>query len=267
METYGASILANTGFRLWYTLDLDNYRVADAARAFAEAELMPITAGSRPRVHAHAVSSAYGLLGYHLGHRVLTERRHPLPVPAWHPGFFLVQQLSTPDMVLSLTKGGTSRSLLPRYRAEADLWRQSADPAFPEVTADPAEEIDPTFYTSAPPTSPQINGLIGRWGGGGVVVSRHECLRHYDDVRVLVGRAGVSLPEDPSVIREWSLVKAFTGALVGMERGLLDPGVDVVVHASGFYSDQVLPPLGVQDSTPVGGEAELVKLLMATAAA
>ncbi|GAB3795733.1 DUF6002 family protein [Micromonospora zhanjiangensis] len=66
-------LAAETGFHLWYTLDLDNYRIADASRAFVEAELMPITTDSPPRLHAHAVSSAYGLLGYHLGHRVLAE--------------------------------------------------------------------------------------------------------------------------------------------------------------------------------------------------
>ncbi|MFI7444969.1 DUF6002 family protein [Nonomuraea indica] len=267
VEAYGAAIHADTGFRLWYTLDLDNYRIADAARAFAEAELMPITPGSRPRVHAHAVSSAYGLLGYHLGHRVLTERRpQSLPAPARHPGFFLIQQLSTPDMVLSLTKGGTARTLLPRYEADGGLWRQSADPAFPSVTEDPAEEIDATFYTRAPVTSPQVNRIIGEFGGGGVVVSRYECVQRYDTVRALARQAGVELPGDPADIREWSLVKALAGALTGIERGLLAPGTDVIVHASGFYSDAVLPPLAEHETTPVDGEDELVKLLMAAAA-
>ena len=270
LDRHADDIRAATGFRLWYTLDLDNYRIADAARAFAEADLMPITADSPPRIHAHAVSSAYGLLGYHVGHRVLTELRPAgLPVPARHPGFFLIQQLSTPDMVLSLAKGDTSRAHLPTYRREPGTgrWVQGEDPLFPAVTDDPAEVLDPTFYTSAPPTSASVNRIIGRHGGGGVVVSRRECLDRYDTVRALLGPAGIALPDDPGAIREWSLAKAVTGVLVGIERGLLDRGVDVVVHGSGFYSDELVPPLPMEHIHPVSGEEELAKLIMAAATA
>jgi hypothetical protein len=266
VESHGAQIQADTGFRIWYTLDLDNYRIADAARAFAEAEFMPITADSRPRVHVHAVSSAYGLLGYHLGHRVLTEHDPgDLPVPAFHPGFFLVQQLATPDMVLSLTRGDTSRAHIPRYQFVAGSWRQSSDPVFPAVTDDPSELLDPTFYTCAPPTSPQINGIIARHGGGGVVVSRRECLDRYHSVRELAVQAGVELPDDPDTIREWSLVKVLTGTLIGIERDLLPAGADLVVHGSGFYSDALLPPLPTQHTSPVASGTELATLLIAAA--
>ncbi|MEK8146032.1 DUF6002 family protein [Streptomyces sp. M10(2022)] len=39
----------------------------------------------RARVHAHAVSSAFGLLGYHLGHQLLTDGLPGFAAPATHP--------------------------------------------------------------------------------------------------------------------------------------------------------------------------------------
>ncbi|MEU1124603.1 DUF6002 family protein [Streptomyces sp. NPDC005899] len=235
-----------TRFTPWFTLDLENYRIADTLRAYAEAELDPIGPRSRPRVHAHAVSSAFGLLGYHLGVSLL--ERHAdwgLPAPHRHPGFLLVQQLATPDMVLSLLKGGTARDLLPRYRRPepAGPWRQEGDPHFPAVTDALDERLDATFYTSAPPTSAEINSLVARYGGTGVVVSRRECLDHYEDIAALLAPLGHRLPEDPADIREWSLVKAVTGAMLAASRRLVASGTDLLVHASGFYTDDTLPPL------------------------
>lgn len=263
-------ILTRTGFRLWYSLDLDNYRIADAARAFVEAEALPITAGSRPRIHAHAVSSAYGLLGYHLGHRTLATGAYDgLPQPAAHPGFFLVQQLATPDMVLSLAKGRVDRADLPHYRRDttSGLWRQDTDPLFPAVTSDPGEQIDATFYSSNPPTSALINPLIARYGGGGVVVSRQECLDRYPAVREMLAPAGVRLPDDVAELREWSLVKAATGVLVGIERSLLAPGTDIVLHASGHYTDDLVPPMPPEHVPVVRSADELAALLLAAARA
>jgi len=262
VEHHAAEIRRTTGFRLWYTLDLDNYRIADAARAFAEAELLPITEESRPRVHVHAVSSAFGLLGYHLGHRFLTAGLSGLPVPARHPGFFLVQQLATPDMVTSLLDRA-----VPDYCFDARLgaWCQQGAPGFPATTDDPREVIDATFYTKAPPTSAQINGIIERHGGGGVVVSKRECLERFDRIRELAARAGIAICTDPAQIREWALVMALAGVLVGRERGLLDADTDVVVHASGYYTDDVLPPMRTEHLVHTDTVDDLARVVVAAA--
>jgi hypothetical protein len=255
----GERLLDRTGFRCWYTLDLDNYRVADSVRAYAEADLLPITSDSPPRWHAHAVSSAYGLLGYHLGHTVLAEGLYPdLAAPATHPGFLLVQQLATPDMVVSLL----GRDVPDYTRGPADgLWRQREDPAFPAVTDDPAEVIDATFYTKAPPTSPDINALVGRYGGGGIVVSRRECLDRYATVRALAANAGIDIEADPGLIREWSLVKVLTGVLIARERGLIPPGTRIIAHGSGYYTDETVPPLAAAHTTPVRTAQDLAGVL------
>lgn len=263
-ELHAARIHARTGFRLWYTLDLDNYRVADAARAFAEAELLPITDGSPPRLHVHAVSSAFGLLGYHLGHRLLSAGLPGWTAPAWHPGFFLVQQLATPDMVTSLL--GVKPPDYERDEA-GSVWRQRSTPEFPGETDDPHEVIDPTFYTKSPTTREQINDIVGRHGGGGVVVSRRECLDRYGQVRDLAARAGLTISADPARIREWSLVKALTGVLVARERGLLDAGTDIVVHASGYFNDELIPPMPDEHITRIDTVEELARLVFQAAGA
>ncbi|GHH43344.1 DUF6002 family protein [Lentzea cavernae] len=251
-------VLDTTGFRVWYTLDLDNYRIADAVRAFAEAELLPITGDSPPRTHAHAVSSAFGLLGYGLGLRRLAERGTPV---ARHPGFFLVQQLATADMVTSLLN-----TKVPDYEFDAasGLWRQDAAPEFPLVTADPEEVIDSTFYTKAPVTSTEINAIVERHGGGGVVVSKRECLDRFDRVRALAARAGIEVAE-PGLIREWSLVKALTGVLVARERGLIAPGTDVVVHVSGYYSDELIAPMRDDHVVAADTPDEFARVVLAAA--
>jgi Family of unknown function (DUF6002) len=259
-----AQLRDRSGFRCWYTLDLDNYRIADAARAYAEADLLPITQDSPPRWHAHAVSSAYGLLGYHLGHHLLSTGGYlERPAPAWHPGFLLVQQLATPDMVVSLLDRP-----VPTYRRGDDrLWHQAEDPAFPAVTDDPAETLDATFYTKAPPTSREINPLVARHGGGGVVVSKRECLDRFADVRALASHAGIDITPNPEEIREWSLVKVLTGVLVARERGLVPAGTQIVAHASGYYTDEMLPAVPAQHTTPVRTTDELATVLAGAASA
>ncbi|WP_316529399.1 DUF6002 family protein [Kitasatospora brasiliensis] len=262
VERHAAEILDTTGFRIWYTLDLDNYRIADAARAFAEAELMPITADSAPRLHVHSVSSAFGLLGYHLGHQLLTEGLPGRAAPARHPGFYLVQQLATADMVTSLL--GTK---VPDYTYDeaAGVWRQDAALEFPAVTDDPEEVIDSTFYTKEPPTRAQINGIVAHHGGGGIVVSRRECLERFEQVRALAANAGIAIAADPALIREWSLVKALTGVLVSRERGLIGSDTDVVVHGSGYYSDELLPALREEHITRADTVDDLARAVLAAA--
>jgi hypothetical protein len=247
------------GINVWYSLGLDNYRPADTVRAFVEHEFLPVRPGST-RCHAHSVSSAYGLLGHHLGTSLLPAEPNP-------SGYLLVQHLATPDMVLSLHRGGTERSLMPQYHYDptTGLFRQHADPRFPYATLSPDEDLEPTFYTRSPVTSPAMNEIIRRQGGGGIVVSLHECLQRYAQVRQLLLPVQVSLPADPRRLREWSLVMAFTGVLNAIERGLTDAD-DIVVHGSGSYSVDDFSRLGDDNVRPVANTAALAEVLMAAGA-
>jgi Family of unknown function (DUF6002) len=241
------------GVDLWYTLDIDNYKVADAVRAMFEYEFVPPEPGGR--LHAHSVSSAYGLLGHNLGYTSRQVAGAEAP-----PRYFLVQHLGTPDMVLSLRHGSASRSGVPAYTYDAGsgLYRQDTDPAFPATTYDPAEWLDPTFYTHRPPTSPEMNELIRTRGGGGVVVSLHECLNRYARIRALLEPAGITLPADPRRLREWSLVMAFTGVLNAVDRGLVTDD-DILVHGSGSYSDDDFrPATALSDASDVAAIRNVV---------
>jgi hypothetical protein len=235
VDEYAATAYERDGLALWYSLALENYLAADAARAAFEADVAP-SAGEPPRWHAHAVSSAFGLLGYNLGRDVLEEARRA--APAGRPGFLLVQHLGTPDMVLSLRHGSFDRAHLPRYTMDTSTgaWRQDVDPHFPAVTDDPAEVLDPTFYTHRPATSRAMNDLIGRCGGDGIVVSRRECEARYPLLRDWLAGTGTRLPEDAGRLCEWSTVMAVTGVCNAIDRGLVPAGHEIVVHGSGSYT-------------------------------
>ncbi|RJL21439.1 DUF6002 family protein [Bailinhaonella thermotolerans] len=240
---------AAMGDNLWYSLELANYLVADTARAFFEHAADP--AGERPRLHAHAVSSAFGLLGYHRGRAVLEEEG--AADPATRPASLLVQHLGTPDMVLNLRHGDFDRAAIPAYALGEDgLYAQSADPRFPQVTYDPDEVLDPTFYTHRPATSPAMNDLIARFGGDGIVVSLAECVARYPRLRAMLAGTGCELPADPRTLREWSLVMAMTGVLNAVDRGLVDEGRDIVVHGSGCYTAAGYRPVEDAAITRVG---------------
>ncbi|KOV67055.1 hypothetical protein ADL00_16615 [Streptomyces sp. AS58] len=234
-DAHAADLKRRHGLNLWFSLDLRNYLVADTARAFFEQDADPTDAAG-PRLHAHAVSSAFGLLGYHAGRDVLEAAGEARP--ASRPASLLVQHLGTPDMVLSLRRGSFDRAGLPRYeRGDDGLWRQRTDPNFPGVADEVDEILDPTFYTHRPATSPAMNAIIARHGGDGIVVSRHECLERYPALRELVADHARPLPDDPRALREWSLVMALTGVCNAVDRGLVEAGRDVVVHGSGWYAD------------------------------
>jgi hypothetical protein len=237
VDRFGPDMYQRFGVRLWYTLALDNYRAADIVRAYVEDDCLPDTEG---RLHAHAVSSAFGLLGHDLGARRLAAAAHRTPTAR----YFLVQHLNTPDMVLSLYFGSAGRESLPAYEFDpADgLYRQDADPRFPRTTTDPDEILDPTFYTRQPVTSTEMNALIRAQGGGGIVVSGHECLQRYPLLRRMLEPAGCVLPADPADLREWSLVMALTGVLNGIDRGLVDED-DILVHGSGSYQAADFDPI------------------------
>ncbi|HCT78539.1 MAG TPA: hypothetical protein DGT23_18555 [Micromonosporaceae bacterium] len=232
VDAYAGEAYEKHGTALWFSLALPNYLVADAARAAFEAEVAPPT---MLRWHAHAVSSAFGLLGYNLGRDVLEAAGRV--DPAQRPGFLLVQHLGTPDMVLNLRHGSFSREHLPEYRMDAaGSWTQDTDPHFPLVTDDPEEVLDPTFYTHQPVTSPAMNDLIARFGGDGIAVSRRECVARYPMLRQLFHNTPRQLPADPADLREWSLVMALTGVLNAIDRGLVPADREIVVHGSGSYA-------------------------------
>jgi hypothetical protein len=255
-------LLADTGFRLWYTLDPDNYRVADVVRAGIEADALA-PAHDRQRWHVHAVSSAYGFLGHDLGRRVLAERSGQRPGDA---RYLLVQHLETPDLVLSVL----GRDEPPRYVAD-ERWgvlRQAGtpDPRFPVTCAAPDERLERTFYTRNPPTTGAVRAMVERQGGDGMVVSLEECTRRYPEVRAMAAAAGMTrLPLDPRHLREWAMVMAVVGALNALERGLVPADSQIVVHGSGCYGEEHFDQLDRSSTTPVGTVADTELLLLAAA--
>ena len=224
------------GLRVWSTLKLENYLPADALRAAFEQSVMPLGTAKRRRVHAHAVSSAFGLLGYTAGLEFLQDRGQISDHD--RPGYLLVQHLGTPDMVLNLCHGDCDRARIPFYRANEmnGLLEQEVDLHFPFATMDAEEILDGTFYTHRPVTCEAMSSLIARYGGDGIVVSLFECLERYPAVRQRL-RGLQLLPTDARQLREWSVVMAMTGVMNAIDRGLIGD-CEVVVHGSGCYTDR-----------------------------
>ncbi|MEN4892421.1 DUF6002 family protein [Erwinia billingiae] len=226
------------GINFWFTLSLDNYQFADAVRAFIEQDYLPV---DTPRLHAHSVSSAYGLLGHYFGYqwRVKRQKRDIQP-----PGYFLIQHLDTPDMVLDLYYDSFSRENLPTYIKVDDHYRQNKSVHFPRVTDDPLEVLETTFYTHQPVTSTVMKKLIRENGGGGIVVSERECAeRHFLARRLLENGSRVQLPLNFDAIRERSLSMAITGVINAIERKIVPAGSEILIHASGIYSEGDYIPL------------------------
>nr|WSX72725.1 DUF6002 family protein [Streptomyces sp. NBC_00899]WSX81207.1 DUF6002 family protein [Streptomyces sp. NBC_00899] len=263
VEQHADEILAEFGVHLWYTLEIGNYLVADVIRAAAEEEFLPAAVG---RLHVHSVSSAYGLLGHDLGARRRAAAAGGKPTAH----YLLVQHLDTADMVLNLYHGSADPAGRPTYTLDeaSMLYRQDQDPRFPAATFDPAEILDPTFYTRRPVTSTEMNAIIQRQGGGGIVVSLHEVLQRYPVLRGMLGRVGVEIPVDPRDLREWSLVMALTGILNAIDRGLVEE-TDILVHGSGTYSTRdfvALPPDRRTAVTDVAGLLEVTRRAVAAGA-
>ncbi len=86
---------------LWHSLKLDNYRFSDQAGAFFDLEFGTAGLTQQRTVHAHAVSSAYGLLGYQAGLDTLRRHHHcerpvssrTAPGDQRHGASFTVRQL------------------------------------------------------------------------------------------------------------------------------------------------------------------------------
>ncbi|MEN4739122.1 DUF6002 family protein [Pantoea agglomerans] len=226
------------GVNFWFTLSLDNYQFADAVRAFVEQDYLPTDTA---RLHAHSVSSAYGLLGHYFGYqwRVKRQKRD-----IQHPGYFLIQHLDTPDMVLDLYYDSFSRDNLPAYIKVDEHYRQNKSAHFPRITDDPHEVLETTFYTHQPVTSALMKSLIREHGGGGIVVSKRECSeRHFLARQLLEDGSRVQLPLNFDAIRERSLSMAITGVINAIERKIIPAGSEVLVHASGVYSEGDYIPL------------------------
>lgn len=258
VSSFAATVPAGierSGVRLWFTMSLANYKLADAIRAFVEQDYLP----PQERIHAHAVSSAFGLLGH--AHGVVHRGGRAVPP------YFLVQHLDTPDMVLDLCTGSFDRAGLPPYTRDpaSGLYVQDLDPHFPRTTHDPTEVLEPTFYTHAPATASTMTAMIRRHGGGGIVVSLHECLEKYARIRGTLDMAGIELPSDPRELREWSLVMALTGALNAVERQILPADREIVVHASGSYGTADFDPVPSHLLTAVADENDLAEYVAAAA--
>jgi uncharacterized protein DUF6002 len=154
----------------------------------------------------------------------------------------------------------------PEYTVDplTGLHRQHTEPRYPAATFDTAEVLETTFYTKNPATSPAMNEIIDRQGGGGIVVSLHECLSRYGEIKALLGAAGIRVPADPRELREWSLVMAMTGVLNAIDRGLL--GTDeIIVHGSGSYSTSDYTPIPERNLHRVTELADLRRVIEAAA--
>jgi hypothetical protein len=222
-------------FRVWYTLNPNNYRLADLVRALFEYDFFP---PRTERWHAHAVSSAYGFLGHDLGRRLSAEAGVVHEVPQ---KYLLVQHLETPDLVSAVTGADIESVAQKIYEPGANgrLVRPlDADPRLPESCYSVDERLERTFYTRRPPTTDAVRDLLTRRGGDAMVVSLAECFDRYPFVRTLLQGGGFDrLPQDPRWLREWAMVMAMVGCLNAIDRGLIPAGVDVVVHGSGAYSE------------------------------
>jgi hypothetical protein len=248
--------------RLWYSLDLRNYVVADTMRAYFEQDVEATGDAERARIHAHAVSSAFGMLGYHTGRELLEAAG--VTTAETRPRTLLVQHLGAPDMVLSLTTGTFESSGRPIYQDDpvTGLFVQSDSAHFPAAAGDPHEVLDPTFYTRRPATSPRMNEIIRRYGGSGIVVSLAECLARYSSIRRWVAAGSDRpMPADPRKLREWSTVMAFTGVLESIDRGLIGPDEDVIVHGSGWYSDGEYEALPAEACHYFGDADDIARVL------
>ncbi|WP_432010368.1 DUF6002 family protein [Streptomyces cucumeris] len=234
------TVSGHDSLRLWHSLRLENYRVADIVRALYDYEFGQAARTRLRTVHAHAVSSAFGLLGYQSGIDLLKERGHQVADPA----FLLVQHMATRDMVMHTLNGSFDPVNTPEYAKGADgVWVQDDSPHFPQRTWSPRETLEHTFYTHEPPTAPEMSGLISAQGGTGIVVSLKECMDRYGECRELLRKSSVPLPGDPRRLTEWSLVMAVTGVLNAIERGLLTDADGVTIHASGTYGRDDYTPL------------------------
>jgi hypothetical protein len=262
VQDHSSSLWRDQRLRIWHTYQLDNYRMADAVRAFVEAEWMGCPQPGRTRIHAQAVSSAFGLLGYDHGRRVVEDMPGATSFPPSE--WLLVQHLGTPDLVLNKLFGSCSRENLPRYDFDGPngLHVQSQHAAFPGKTWALDEIIDTTFYSNNPITADLVKAAQEQHGGAGIVVSLQECLERYGYIRSRLPAGGPSLPADPRDMREWALVMALTGVYCALDRGLVSAGSEVIVHASGSYSVADYATIPFEDMISVSDTMDLLAAVL-----
>lgn len=257
---HGAMLRRDRGINIWFTPDLRNYTLADAVRAFFEHDVsQPRDLNSR--VHAHAVSSAYGLLGYSLGREVLEELR--LSQRKDRPGYLMIQHLGAPDMVLNLYHGSFSRDRVPPYRLNtaSGRYEQLDDVHFPSSTYDPNEILDSTLYAREPQTSREMNRLIAEFGGGGIVVSLAECLDRYAQVRMLLKGVEQDIPSDPRMVLEWATIMAIVGVANAIDRKLFAHR-SVVIHGTGLYTTQQVTPMDSSAIRVVRSASDIARCIL-----
>ena len=252
------SLLREHGVRVWHTYQVDNYRMADAVRAFIEARWIPPAPPGAMRFHAQAVSSGFGVLGYAHGRRVLAQCHGHTELTASQ--WLLVQQLGTPDLVLHRLFGSCNRENLPGYSIDAasGLQVQTASPHFPARTLALDEVIDSTFYSQNPVTADLVNAAMEQHGGTGIVVSLQECLDRYARLRSLLPTSAPTLPPDPRDLREWALAMVMTGVLGAIDRALLPQGSEVIVHVSGCYTAQDYTPIPQEHTIAAAGVSDML---------
>ncbi|MHC8390221.1 DUF6002 family protein [Pseudomonas sp. MDT2-39-1] len=244
--------------KLWHSLRLENYRHSDQVRAFFDFEQGDAWDTDRKTVHVHAVSSAYGLLGYCSGVEVLKHHNKHVSTPS----FLLVQHLATSDMVLHLLDGNFEGTSTPVYTQESNgLWVQSESAHFPSATWNPDEILEPTFYTHLPPTAVEMTGLVRANGGSGIVVSLYECMQRYSECVQLLANTPVRLPADPRDLKEWSLVMALTGCLNAIDRELLVGMDGCTIHASGSYCQSDYDAMPIEGLSFIDSAEEMMEIL------
>ena len=245
--------------RIWYTLNLNNYRIEDSVRAFFEheASLLDQKRPYEKKLQVHAVSSAFGIIGFNLGRSILRQENITSHEP--ESGYMIVQDMGNPDMVLFHHFGSFCQKNMPRYQLNnlTGLYTQNESLHFPEKTFSPNETLDSTFYTRQPVTASYVSKMIKTCGGSGIVVSLQECLEKYAFIRYLLAPQQILLPEDPRKVHEWAIIMAFTGVLKAIDRGLIDKDTLITVHGSGLYTEGDYTPIptnklpNISDDKPV----------------
>lgn len=245
--------------RLWYSLQLENYRIADQVRAFFDYEFGNASRVDQCIAHAHSVSSAYGLLGYQSGVEALKKKGCQVADPA----FLLVQHLATCDMVLHALTNSFDRRAVPEFTSNSEgVWNQGSCAHFPLRTWSPDEVLEHTFYTHQPPTAVEMSQLISVHDGTGIVVSLLECFERYAQCRMLLRNSAITLPEDPRRLNEWSLVMVITGVLNAIDRSLLHNINAVTIHASGTYSIDDYRPLPMEHVQIVDRAQQMLDIVL-----
>jgi hypothetical protein len=254
---FAEKLLKEQNTRIWYSLGLDNYRIADSALAFLDYENALNQDSGKKRLNAQAVSSAYGLLGYHLGREVLVNEG----LTDWdsNPGYFLVQQINIPDMILHCYFNSFSKSNIPEYFPSQIDGRliQRTDAHFPLILGEAEAPLEQTFYTREPVTSPQVTSMIHRHGGGGIAVSTQECLAQLPLIRKLLEPQGLSIPKKAEDIREWAVIIGLTGIINAIDRDIIPEDVEVTFFATGFSKADDFENIGIDNLSQISNDKPL----------